>query len=42
MKHYRLVLTVAAAALMASGMTVAGGIYKWTDDDARFRVERHR
>jgi hypothetical protein len=33
MKHDRLVLTVAAATLMASGMTVAGEIYKWTDDD---------
>jgi hypothetical protein len=41
MKHYRLVLTVAAAALMASGMTVAGGIYKWTDDDGNVHYEDH-
>jgi hypothetical protein len=33
MKHNRLVLTVAAATLVASGMTVAGEIYKWTDND---------
>ena len=42
MKHYRLVLTVAAAALMASGLTVAGDIYKWTDDDGYLHYEdRH-
>jgi len=33
MKRCRLVLTVAAATLMASGMTAAAEIYKWTDDD---------
>lgn len=39
MKYYRLILTVAAAALMASGMTVAGEIYKWTDDDGNVHYE---
>ncbi len=39
MNHYRLILTVAMAALMASGMTVAGEIYKWTDDDGGVHYE---
>ena len=39
MKHFRLVLTVATAALMASGMAVAGEIYKWTDDDGSVHYE---
>ena len=39
MKRYRLVLTVAMAALMASGMAVAGEIYKWTDDDGGVHYE---
>ena len=39
MNHYRLILTVAMAALMASGMTVAGAIYKWTDDDGSVHYE---
>jgi len=39
MNHYRLILTVAMAALMASGMTVAGQIYKWTDDDGSVHYE---
>jgi len=39
MKHYRLVLTVAMAALMASGMAVAAEIYKWTDTDGNVHYE---
>jgi len=39
MKHYRLVLTVAMAALMASGMAVAAEIYKWTDADGNVHYE---
>ena len=39
MNHYRLILTVAMAALMAGGMTVAGEIYKWTDDDGGVHYE---
>lgn len=33
MKRYRLMLTLSIAALLASGATVAGEIYKWTDEE---------
>lgn len=39
MKRYRLVLTVSVAALLFGGATVAGEIYKWTDDDGNAHYE---
>jgi hypothetical protein len=39
MKRYRLVLTVSVAALLFSGATVAGDIYKWTDEDGNAQYE---
>ncbi len=39
MKRYRLVLAVSVAALLIGGTTVAGEIYKWTDDDGNAHYE---
>jgi hypothetical protein len=39
MTRARLLLSVSLAALMASGMAVAGEIYKWTDDDGNVHYE---
>jgi len=39
MMKYRLPITIACAALMASGLTVAGEIYKWTDEDGSVHYE---
>ncbi len=39
MKRYRLVFTVSVAALLFSGATIAGDIYKWTDDDGNAHYE---
>jgi hypothetical protein len=39
MTHTRLLLTVSLAALLASGLAVAGEIYKWTDDDGSVHYE---
>jgi len=39
MSIFRLTLTVSLAALLASGMAVAGEIYKWTDDDGNVHYE---
>ena len=39
MNHYRLMFTVAMAALMASGMTAGSEIYKWTDNDGSVHYE---
>ncbi len=39
MMKYRLPITIACAALMASGLTVAGEIYKWTDEDGNIHYE---
>lgn len=39
MKNYRLPIAVACAALMASGLAVAGEIYKWTDEDGNVHYE---
>jgi len=39
MKRYRLVFTVSVAALLFGGATVAGEIYKWTDDDGNAHYE---
>ena len=36
---YRLPITIACAALMASGLAVGGEIYKWTDDDGSIHYE---
>jgi uncharacterized protein YaiL (DUF2058 family) len=33
MKNYRLPVTIACAALLASGLAVGGEIYKWTDEN---------
>ncbi len=39
MKRYRLALTVSVAALLMGGTSVAGEIYKWTDDDGNAHYE---
>ena len=39
MKRYRLVFTVSVAALLFGGATVAGEIYKWTDDNGNAHYE---
>ena len=39
MMKYRLPITIACAALMASGLAVAGEIYKWTDEDGNVHYE---
>ena len=39
MKRYRLIFTVSVAALLFSGATVAGDIYKWTDEDGNAQYE---
>lgn len=39
MSIFRLVLTVMFAALLASGLAVAGEIYKWTDDNGDIHYE---
>jgi len=39
MTNTRLLLTVSLAALLASGLAVAGEIYKWTDDDGSVHYE---
>jgi hypothetical protein len=39
MSYFRLILTVSIAALLASGIAVAGEIYKWTDDDGNVHYE---
>ena len=39
MMKYRLPITIACAALMASGLAVAGEIYKWTDEDGSVHYE---
>jgi hypothetical protein len=39
MKNYRLPIAIACAALMASGLAVAGEIYKWTDEDGNVHYE---
>ncbi len=39
MKRYRLVFTVSVAALLFSGATVAGEIYKWIDEDGNAHYE---
>jgi len=39
MKNTRLLLTASLAALLASGLAVAGEIYKWTDDDGNVHYE---
>jgi hypothetical protein len=39
MKNYRLPITIACAALMASGLAVSGEIYKWTDEDGNVHYE---
>jgi len=39
MMNTRLLLTVSLAALLASGLAVAGEIYKWTDDDGNVHYE---
>ncbi len=39
MTRLRLFLTVSIAALLASGMAVAGEIYKWTDEDGSVHYE---
>ena len=36
---YRLPITIACAALMASGLAVAGEIYKWTGEDGNVHYE---
>ena len=39
MNNYRLPIAIACAALMASGLAVAGEIYKWTDEDGNVHYE---
>jgi len=39
MKMTRLLLTASLAALLASGLAVAGEIYKWTDNDGNVHYE---
>jgi len=39
MKKYRLPITIACAALIASGLAVAGEIYKWTDEEGNVHYE---
>jgi len=39
MMKYRLPITIACAALMASGLAAAGEIYKWTDEDGNVHYE---
>ncbi|NOR37223.1 MAG: DUF4124 domain-containing protein [Woeseiaceae bacterium] len=39
MMKYRLPITIACAALMASGLAVAGEIYKWTGEDGNVHYE---
>ena len=39
MKRYRLALTVSVAALLMGGTSVAGEIYKWTDDEGNAHYE---
>jgi len=39
MKRYRLIFTVSVAALLFGGATVAGEIYKWTDDNGNAHYE---
>ena len=39
MMNYRLPITIACAALMASGLAVAAEIYKWTDEDGNVHYE---
>lgn len=39
MMKYRLPITIAFAALMASGLAVAGEIYKWTGEDGNVHYE---
>lgn len=39
MKHYRLLLKASIAALLFSGATVAGEIYKWTDEEGNAHYE---
>ena len=39
MRRYRLVFTVSVAALLFSGATVAGEIYKWLDKDGNAHYE---
>ena len=39
MMKYRLPISIACAALVASGLAVAGEIYKWTDDDGNVHYE---
>lgn len=39
MMKYRLPITIACAALMASGLAIAGEIYKWTDEDGNVHYE---
>jgi len=39
MNRFRLVFTVSAAALLFSGATSAGEIYKWIDDNGNARYE---
>ena len=39
MMKYRLPVTIACAALMASGLATAGEIYKWTDENGNVHYE---
>jgi len=39
MINYRPIIAVSLAALLASGLAVAGEIYKWTDDDGNIHYE---
>jgi uncharacterized protein DUF4124 len=39
MKKYRLPITIACAALLASGLAVGAEIYKWTDEDGNVHYE---
>ena len=39
MKNYRLPVTIACAALLASGLASGGEIYKWTDEDGNIHYE---
>jgi len=39
MNKYRLPITIACAALMASGLAVGAEIYKWTDEDGNVHYE---
>jgi hypothetical protein len=39
MKNYRLPVTIACAALLASGLAIGGEIYKWTDENGNVHYE---